>query len=49
MTYVLGENVEIDYALVADPDFSHPGVVIFDNKVMRQLASRKIDLFLLPW
>ena len=27
-------GVEIDYTLVADPDFTHSGVVIFDNKVM---------------
>ena len=27
-------GVEIDYALVADPDFTHSGVVIVDNKVM---------------
>ncbi|CAI8033026.1 Bactericidal permeability-increasing protein [Geodia barretti] len=25
-------GVEIDYTLVADPDFTHSGVVIFDNK-----------------
>ena len=34
VTYVVGDGVEIDYALVADPNFTHPGVIIFDNKVM---------------
>ena len=33
VTYVVGEGVEIDYSLVADPNFSHDGVVLLDSKV----------------
>jgi lipopolysaccharide-binding protein len=32
VTYVLEDGVEIDYALVANPNFSHPGIVIMDMK-----------------
>jgi lipopolysaccharide-binding protein len=32
VTYVLEDGVEIDYALVANPNFSHPGIVTLDMK-----------------
>lgn len=33
----VSELVEISYALVSDPDFSHTGYVVTDHKVSNQL------------
>ena len=35
VTFVVGDGVEIDYALVGNPNFSHPGIIVLDMKVVQ--------------